>query len=61
MYVVEILMNESKVKKYESHCVAGREMTYKKYDEQGIIVEQKTAPSESDLLYAKKFSGESKM
>lgn len=55
-YQVEFF--ESTVKKYESECVAGREMTYIKYDEQGNIIEQKTEPSESDLLYAKKFSGE---
>ena len=57
-YQVEFFENE--VKKYESECIAGREMTFKKYDEQGNILEQKNAPSESDLLYAKRFSGEKK-
>lgn len=46
---------ENSIKKYESECIAGREMTYKKYDEYGNIKEQKTEASESDLLYAKKF------
>lgn len=55
-YQVEFF--ENKGKKYEAECVAGLEMTFKKYDEQGNIKEQKTAPSKSDLLYAKKFSSE---
>jgi hypothetical protein len=33
-------------------------MTLKKYDENGSIIEQKTEPSESDLLYAKRFCRE---
>ena len=45
--------------KYESECIAGREMIFKKYNEQGDIIEQKIEPSESDLIYAKKFSRES--
>ncbi|MFP9131275.1 toxin-antitoxin system YwqK family antitoxin [Niallia sp. BSM11] len=45
--------------KYESECIAGREMIFKKYDEQGNIIEQKIEPSESDLIYAKKFRRES--
>lgn len=46
---------ENKVKKYESECIAGREMTFIKYDENGAVIEQKKEPSESDLLYAKRF------
>lgn len=46
---------ENKVKKYESECIAGREITFIKYDEKGNIIEQKKEPSESDLLYAKRF------
>ncbi|WP_010677571.1 toxin-antitoxin system YwqK family antitoxin [Bacillus timonensis] len=46
---------ENKIKKYESQCIAGREMTFIKYDENGNIKEQKIEPSESDLAYAKKF------
>jgi len=49
---------ENGVKKYESECIAGREMTFKKYDEQGNIIEQKSEPTESDLVYAKRFSSE---
>lgn len=55
-YQVEFF--ENKTKKYESECIAGLEMTFKKYDENGSIIEQKTEPSESDLLYAKRFSRE---
>ena len=53
-YQVEFFENGTK--KYESECIAGREMIFKKYDEQGNIIEKKPGPSESDLLYAKKFS-----
>lgn len=53
-YQVEFFENGSK--KYESECVAGLEITYRKYDENEKIIEQKTAPSESDLSYVKKFS-----
>ncbi|UTR14855.1 hypothetical protein MM221_20320 [Salipaludibacillus sp. LMS25] len=52
---------ENKAKKYESECSAGREMTFKKYDEQGNIIEEKKEPSESDLSYAKKFSRKPKV
>lgn len=38
-----------------TNCIAGRAMTFTKYDENGNIVEQKTEPSESDLLYVKRF------
>ena len=38
-YCVEFFQNG--MKKHESECIAGREMTFKKYDEQGNIVEQK--------------------
>lgn len=44
------------MKKHESECIAGREMTFKKYDEQGNIVEQKIELTEFDILYAEKFS-----
>ena len=57
-YLVEFFENGTK--KYESECIAGRQMIFKKYDEQGNIIEQKTESSESDLLYAKKFSSEPK-
>ncbi|MGG1609415.1 toxin-antitoxin system YwqK family antitoxin [Bacillus wiedmannii] len=53
-YHVEFFQNG--MKKHESECIAGREMTFKKYDEQGNIVEQKIEPTEFDILYAKKFS-----
>ncbi|KSU82095.1 hypothetical protein GA0061096_3713 [Fictibacillus enclensis] len=55
-YQVEFYENNNK--KYESECIAGLEMTFTKYDENGNIIEQKTEPSEADLLYAKKFSSE---
>ena len=51
---VELYMNGNI--KHESECIAGREMTFKKYDEQGNIVEQKIEPTEFDILYAEKFS-----
>lgn len=53
-YQVEFF--ENGMKKYESECIAGREMVYTKYDEQGEIRDKKAEPSESDLLYAEKFS-----
>lgn len=46
---------ENNVKKYESECCAGREMTFTKYDENGNIIAQKMKPNESDILYATKF------
>ncbi|MGE6599699.1 toxin-antitoxin system YwqK family antitoxin [Bacillus proteolyticus] len=52
-YQVEFYDNG--VKKYESECIAGCEMTFIKYDEKGDIIEQKEEPSESDLKYAKRF------
>lgn len=55
-YQVEFYENQNK--KYESECIAGLEMTFTKYDENGNVIEQKTEPSESDLLYAKKFGSE---
>lgn len=57
-YQVEFF--ENGMKKYESECIAGREMTFKKYDNQGNLIEQKTDPTESDLLYAKRFSSDQK-
>ncbi|AIF42601.1 toxin-antitoxin system YwqK family antitoxin [Virgibacillus sp. SK37] len=53
-YQVEFFENGHK--KYESECIAGRVMVFTRYDEDGKIIEQKTEPDESDLLYAKKFS-----
>lgn len=53
-YQVEFFENGKK--KYESECVAGREMTYIKYDENGNVVEEKAEPNESDLKYAGKFN-----
>lgn len=44
------------MKKHESEYIAGREMTFKKYDEQGNVVKQKIEPTEFDILYAEKFS-----
>ncbi|WP_342472615.1 hypothetical protein MHH70_04000 [Metasolibacillus sp. FSL H7-0170] len=58
-YQVEFF--ENGMKKYESECIAGREMTFKKYDSQGNIINQKTEPTESDLLYAKKFGSDLKI
>lgn len=54
-YQVEFFENGNK--KYESEYIAGRKMTYIKYDENGSIVEQKTEPDESDLKYVEKFNG----
>ncbi|WP_026908821.1 toxin-antitoxin system YwqK family antitoxin [Paucisalibacillus globulus] len=51
----QIEFYENQSKKYESECIAGREMTYIKYDEIGNILEEKKEPTESDLLYAEKF------
>ncbi len=53
-YQVEFFENGNK--KYESECVAGREMTYIKYDENGNVLEEKAEPDESDLKYAEKFN-----
>lgn len=53
-YHVEFFQNG--MKKHESECIAGREMTFKKYDEQGNIVEQKIEPTEFDIIYVEKFS-----
>ena len=58
-YQVEFYENGAK--KYESEYIAGREMTFKKYDIDGNIMEQKAEPSESDLLYAKRFGKEPKI
>lgn len=55
-YQVEFFENGAK--KYECECIAGREITYKKYDSQGNIIEQKTELSESDLLYVKKLTSD---
>lgn len=49
---------ENGVIKYESECIAGREMTFKKYDDEGNIIEQKTEPTQSDLLHMKRFGSE---
>lgn len=57
-YQVEFF--EDGTKKYESECIAGREMVFKKYDERENIIEQKTEPSESDLLYAEKFNSKTR-
>lgn len=57
-YQVEFFENGAK--KYESECIAGREVTFKKYDEQGNIIDRKIEPTESDLLYAKKFGSDLK-
>ncbi|MFJ7934402.1 toxin-antitoxin system YwqK family antitoxin [Sporosarcina sp. NPDC096371] len=46
---------ENGIKKYESECIAGCEMTYVKYDDKGNIIEQKKEPSETDLVYVKRF------
>ncbi|MBL5769225.1 MULTISPECIES: toxin-antitoxin system YwqK family antitoxin [Heyndrickxia] len=35
--------------------IAGRAMTYKRFDEQGVLIDEKIEPTESDLIYAKKF------
>lgn len=53
-YYVEFFQNG--MKKHESEYIAGREMTFKKYDEQGNVVKQKIEPTEFDILYAEKFS-----
>ncbi|MGM0727372.1 MULTISPECIES: toxin-antitoxin system YwqK family antitoxin [unclassified Bacillus (in: firmicutes)] len=53
-YQVEFFENGNK--KYESECVAGREMNYIKYDENGNVLEEKAEPNESDLKYAEKFN-----
>ncbi|PFM44447.1 hypothetical protein COJ45_24580 [Bacillus cereus] len=50
-YHVEFFQNG--MKKHESECIAGREMTFKKYDEQGNIVEQK---NETELFYNRNVS-----
>ena len=52
-YQVEFF--ENGMKKYESECIAGRKMTFKKYDNKGNSIERKIEPTESDLLYAKNF------
>ncbi|WP_029707793.1 toxin-antitoxin system YwqK family antitoxin [Bacillus safensis] len=54
-YQVEFFENGNK--KYECECIAGREMTYIKYDTEGNVKELKAEPSESDLIYAEKFNG----
>lgn len=54
-YQVEFFENGAM--KYESDCIAGRAMTFKKYDEHGNIIEEKEEPSEWDLAYAQKFGG----
>ncbi|MBJ8072435.1 MULTISPECIES: toxin-antitoxin system YwqK family antitoxin [Bacillus cereus group] len=46
------------MKKRESEFIAGREMTFKKYDEQGNTIEQKAELTEFDVLYAGKFSSD---
>lgn len=46
---------DNRIKKYESECIAGREITFINFDENGNIIEQKKEPTESDLLYAKRF------
>lgn len=56
-YWVEFFENGAK--KYESECIAGCEMTFIKYDEHGNIIEQKTEPSEWDILYAERFGKDS--
>ncbi|EMI15051.1 morn repeat protein [Bacillus stratosphericus LAMA 585] len=53
-YQVEFFENGNR--KYESEYIAGREMTYIKYDKNGNIVEQKAEPDESDLKYVEKFN-----
>ncbi|RXZ01519.1 toxin-antitoxin system YwqK family antitoxin [Fictibacillus sp. S7] len=52
---LQVEFYENGTKKYESHCIAGLEMTFIKYDQNGKMIEQKTEPSESDLLYAQKW------
>ncbi|MGE6625925.1 toxin-antitoxin system YwqK family antitoxin [Bacillus pumilus] len=53
-YQVEFFENGNK--KYECECIAGREMTYIKYDKEGNVKEFKKEPNESDLIYAEKFN-----
>ena len=38
-----------------SYCIAGGEILYKKYDETGKIIEEKTEPTEDDFKRAKKW------
>ena len=38
-----------------SYCIAGEELLYKKYDETGKVIEEKTEPTEDDFKRAKKW------
>ncbi|WP_237697817.1 hypothetical protein [Bacillus australimaris] len=53
---IKLSFFENGNKKYECECIAGREMTYIKYDKEGNVKELKKEPSESDLIYAEKFN-----
>lgn len=41
--------------KSESNRIAGLAMTYKEYDEDGNIIDEKKEPTDEDLIYAGKF------